>query len=472
MTIFYQWSANAKISFLIGFFLLFLTISIARAQHQEIAHAPDNAAASRAGIAAEMEYSLMHELLNPWYPKAVDKRHGGFLSDFSSDFKPVGPHDKMIVTQARHTWVNAKAAQRYPAVKEYLENARHGFLFLKNTMWDKTYGGFHTLVDRKGKPKKGSFADKEAYGNAFAIYALAAYYKASGDPEALDLARKTFLWLEKFSHDPVHKGYFQRLHRNGAPVARTPSTPPLSRDGYKDQNSSIHLLEAFTELYEVWPDPLLKERLYEILTVIRDTIVTPKGNLTLFLQPDWTPVSFVDSSKQVILQHAAIDHISFGHDVETAYLLFEASHILGLREDTATLNIGKKMVDHALQNGWDAAVGGFYDQGYYFKGDDKLSIIKDTKNWWAQAEGLNSLLLMANLYPDDPTRYFDKFTQLWQYVKTYLIDHEHGEWYDSGLDKDPEAKARKKGHIWKAAYHSYRSLTNCIRELQTPTPPR
>lgn len=228
------------------------------------------------------------------------------------------------------------------------------------------------------------------------------------------------------------------------------------------------MLEAFTELYQVWPDPLLRERLQEILLLIRDTITTRKGYLVLFLTPDWKPVSFADSSEEVILKHRNLDHVSFGHDVETAYLMLEASHVLGLKNDTTTLRIAKKMVDHALRNGWDDKTGGFYDEGYYFKNKEGITIIRDTKNWWAQAEGLNALLLMADLYPDDEMHYFSKFETLWKYTDTYLIDHENGDWFAGGLDKQPEMKTALKGHIWKAFYHQYRSLANCIDRLKTP----
>ena len=63
----------------------------------------------RLEIAMAMENSLQTELLNRWYPQAVDSQHGGFLSTFTYDFKPTGPQDKFIVTQARHTWTTAKA---------------------------------------------------------------------------------------------------------------------------------------------------------------------------------------------------------------------------------------------------------------------------------------------------------------------------------------------------------------------------
>lgn len=422
-------------------------------------------------IAAEMEHSLQKELLNCWYPQAMDTARGGFLSTFTYNFKPTGEQDKMIVTQARHTWSNAKASQRYPEIPYYKTGARHGFQFLKNVMWDKTNGGFFTLVDRKGNVKERSESPKEAYGNAFAIYALSAYYNASHDTAALQLAKTAFLWMEKHSHDPVHKGYFQHLQRDGTPVKRDETVPSTSDIGYKDQNSSIHLLEALTELYSVWPDPLVRERLQEMLFLIRDRITAPRGYLILFLQPDWTPVSFKDSSEASILKHHHLDHVSFGHDVETAYLMLEASHILGIRNDVKTLTIARKMVDHALMNGWDKRNGGFYDEGYYFKNSAGIRIIRDTKNWWAQAEGLNTLLMMADLFPKDKMLYYQKFKQLWAYCKTYLIDHEFGDWYQGGLDKEPQRKKDLKGHIWKANYHQYRALATCIDRLRDKPSP-
>ena len=417
-------------------------------------------------IANQMEYSLKNELLNKWYPQCMDSVNGGFLSTFTYDFKPHGPQDKFIVTQARHTWTTAKAYELYPSSTYYLDCSRHGFQFLKNVMWDKTYGGFYNLVDRQGNVKSAN-VPKDAYGNAFGIYALAAYYHASKDTAGLNFAKEAFLWMERHSHDPVHKGYFQHLNRDGSVIPRHLSTPSNSDLGYKDQNSSIHLLEAFTELYSVWPDQLVKERLEEMLKLIRDKITTEKGYLTLFLTPDWKPIDFRDSSENFIRSHKNLDHVSFGHDVETAFLMLEASHALGLKNDQKTMQVAKRMVDHALRNGWDNNLGGFYDEAYYFKGRDTITIILDSKNWWAQAEGLNTLLLMADHFPDDPMNYYEKFKKLWNYAHTYLIDHEHGDWYERGLDKSPQQKTGLKGHIWKGTYHHFRSLSNCINRLRS-----
>jgi mannobiose 2-epimerase len=378
----------------------------------------------------------------------------------------------MIVSQARHTWTPAKAAHFYPNEAVYRSTAQHGFTFLRDVMWDKTHGGFYTWVERSGKPKKDEY--KTAYGNAFGIYALAAYYQLTGDTSALNLAKTAFHWLEKNSHDPKQKGYFQHLTQEGKPVTTAiPSATGANKEiGYKDQNSSIHLLEAFTELYTVWPDELVRERLQEMFLLIRDKIVTEKGYLTLFLTPEWQPVSYRDSSETARKANYSLDHVSFGHDVETAYLLLEASHTLGMKHDQKTMQIAKKMVDHALANGWDNEVGGFYDRGYYFKGKDKIDIIHDAKNWWTQAEALNTLLLMADEFPQDPHNYYSKFEKQWSYIQKYLLDTKHGGWYAGGLDKEPKQATGSKAHAWKACYHESRSLMNCLQRLRPDkTPP-
>ena len=447
--------SNLKLILFLLFVNLACTSSEGENQIQEL----------RNSLADELDDNLTNSVLASWYPKAMDTVNGGYYSSFTYDFKLAENQDKMIVTQARHTWTNAKAALRYPEVDYYKKGAKHGFEFLRDKLWDQEKGGFYWLVDQKGNVKDDS--TKTAYGNAFGIYGLAAYYEQSNDPDGLDLAKKAFYWLDSNAHDPVFKGYFQHLDRSGKPQLRQPNTSSTSNFGYKDQNSSIHILEAFTELYQVWPDPLLKSRLVEMLYLTRDQIVTEKGSLTLFLYQDWTPVSFSDSSEAVIQKHHLLDHVSFGHDVETAYLMLEASHVLGIEKDSLTHQIAKKMVDHALDQGWDSEVGGFYDEGYYFK--DGYRVTHKTKNWWAQAEGLNALLLMADLYPEDKHDYFEKFQNLWEYTDSYLIDHEFGDWYSGGLDEQPDLRYVNKGNIWKSVYHHYRSLDQSIQMLRKNT---
>lgn len=419
-------------------------------------------------ILQEMEKSLKIELLNAWYPITVDTVHGGYLSNFAYDWQPDGLQDKFLVSQARHVWTSSAVAMFYND-DHYRKIAEHGFHFLKDKMWDSKYGGFYLLRNRQGDSIQRNYGDnKSAYSNAFAIYALANYFVVSGDSSALELAQKTFFWLEKYSHDPEYKGYFDLMKQDGSRYEKTDAKlnrHQLFAAGLKDQNSSIHLLEAFTELYRVWPDTLLRERLVEMLTLIRDTITTEKGYLTLYLERDWTSVSFRDSSEEVRSANYMLDHVSFGHDVETAYLMLEASHVLGINPKTKTLAVAKKMVDHALATGWDDQNGGFYYQGYYLNNSDTITIIDNVKTWWVQDEGLNALLLMATLFPKEK-KYKDAFKKQWAYMKKYLIDHQYGGWYTEGLDNSPDKQFTPKAYGWKVNYHDARALINCIKMLR------
>ena len=398
------------------------------------------------------------DLLRTWYPRVVDEEFGGYLSDFNADWEEEGPQRKMIVTQARHVWTASQAAMRYPDEPMFLEVAKHGVDFLGDRMWDDENGGFYTLVSQEGEPiLEGGNALKTAYGNAFGIYGLAAYAKASEDPNALEFAQKAFRWLDEHSHDPEYGGYFQNLQQDGS-VMLPYRVPP------KDQNSSIHLLEAFTALYDVWPDATVRDRLEEMLLLVRDTMVQNEQYLQLYFEADWSPISYQDSLPAVREANYWMDHVSVGHDVETAFLMLEATHALGI-DDARTLEVGKSMVDHALDVGWDDQYGGFYDIVYYLPGDTEATVIEDTKTWWAQAEGLNSLLLMHTLYPDHVPSYYSQFETLWSYANSFLIDEQRGGWYSGGIDKEPERYDYAKSHIWKGSYHTVRSLMHCADML-------
>jgi mannobiose 2-epimerase len=164
----------------------------------------------------------------------------------------------------------------------------------------------------------------------------------------------------------------------------------------------------------------------------------------------------------------SLDHVSFGHDYETAFLMLEASHALGIENDTRTLTVAKQMLDHAMENGWDRDLGGFFDGGYYLEGSDRCTIVKSTKTWWPQAEALNTLLIFSRIFPEN-ARYREFFEKQWEYVDTYVLDHRNGDWYEGGLDKEPSCATAPKGHMWKCSYHTGRALMNCIALLSNET---
>ncbi len=450
--------------FLAAMCLIGLT-SCSRSEDTQRVRPMSEAETNRDTIAREMQQVLDTEEAR-WYPLSLDTVNGGYFSDINARWELQGKQNKMIVTQARHVWSASNTAMFDGNKDFFLPIAAHGVKFLRDVMWDKEYGGFFELVDRTGEVAGQSGPPvKTAYGNAFAIYGLAAYYLASGDTAALGLAKKTFLWMEHHSHDPQYGGYFQYISREGVPF-----TESYNRIPPKDQNSMIHILEALTELSRAWPEALVRKRLGEMLSLIRDTVVTPEGYLTLFFRRDWTPVSYRDSSEESRERNFEFDHVSFGHDVETAYLMLEASHALGIKNDTLTLMVGKRMDDHALRNGWDTARGGIYDGGYYFAGQNRCTIVRRTKEWWSQVEALNSFLMMSTSFPRDTMNYYGKFCAQWNYCKNYLIDAEFGGWYWGGTDIVPDDRRLPKGTIWKADYHTSRGMINCIRRLEGKAP--
>ncbi|MBN1302448.1 MAG: AGE family epimerase/isomerase [Melioribacteraceae bacterium] len=412
---------------------------------------------------------LTSKLLYKWYPICIDSEKGGYFTNLTYDFKIMDEQPKMLVTQARHIWTASKSA-KFLSKREFIKYAEHGYKFLKTCMWDNQSGGLYQMrsMDCGLSDCEGFFDEKRTYGNAFAVYGLAALFAETANKEVLDFAQKIYYWIEEYAYDPEFGGYFQFLTADNEIFNINSKYKTKASDavevGYKDQNSSIHLLEAYTELYHVWKDPGLKKQLSALLRLIRDTIAHPDGYLRLFFDKKWNPVSFREESRDIIQKNFRLDHVSFGHDYETAFLMLEASHALGIDNDVLTLNKAKKMLDHAIDNGWDNSSAGFFDEGYYFDESDKCEIVKKTKTWWAQIEGLNALLIFSKIFPDEK-KYSGLFFEMWEYIITYLIDHEQGDFYWGSLEKEPAQKTEPKGSIWKCTYHTARSLMNCILVL-------
>jgi mannobiose 2-epimerase len=403
-------------------------------------------------LAAETDAMLHGDVLNVWFPRTVDQENGGFRSNFSRDWQPTLSEGKFSVFQGRMTWIAAQVVMRRPELRaQYLPIVQHGVEYLNNVLWDKQYGGFYWGLDDNGQISPIYTDGKELYGISFGLYGAAAAYQATHDPKALELAQKTFRWMEEHAHDAKNGGYFEWLTRDGKVVEGDPNRVtlqgvPLAEFpiGYKSMNTHIHLLESFTQLYEVWKDATLRQRLEELLAINRDKICVQPGVMNLYFTNDWRAIP---------------GHDSYGHDVETAYLMLEAEDVLGQGYDPRTEHIAKMLVDHALAYGWDETYGGFYREGTTFgKPEDKL------KEWWVQMEGLNSLLLMHEKYAQQTDVYFKTFQRQWRVIRNYQTDHKfHGVYEMVGADGNPVNA--NKGRIWKAAYHDGRALLNVNERL-------
>lgn len=403
-------------------------------------------------FAGEMDATLNRDILEVWFPRTVDIDHGGFRSNFSREWKPFGKESKFSVFQGRMTWISSQIVLRKPELKEeYLPYVTHGIDYLIGILWDKEKGGFYWGLSETGEVSPYYTDGKQLYGMSFAIYGLASAFQASEDPRALEYAQKGFHWMEEHAHDGTNGGYFEYLTRDGRPYEAHPETgtvefTPISRfpSGYKSMNTHIHLLESFSQLYEVWKDDLLKRRIEELLAIIRDKVCVDPGAMNLYFTNAW---------------QAFPDHDSYGHDVEAAYLMLEAEDVLGHGHDPRTERMARMLLDHSLYYGWDEKLGGFYRDGTTTGGpESKL------KEWWVEFEGLNALLLMHERYGKQTDVYFKAFQRQWDFIKKYQIDSEfHGVYEMIGADGTPAVNV--KGRIWKGAYHDGRALLNVSERL-------
>ena len=286
----------------------------------QLADAPTaDAAALRANL-ARIEAELQNDILPFWLQHTRDRKRGGFYGEITNDLTVEEDEPRGALLTSRILWTFSAAYRQYndPAC---LEMARWAYDDLLARFWDKEQGGLYWSVKADGKPDD---TDKKIYGQAFGIYALAEYHRATGDRAPLDRAIELYRTVESHSHDHAHRGYFEEFNR--AWKRQSGSFRGLvSAPGPKSQNTHLHVMEAYANLLRVWPDPELRANLNDLVDVMMTRVLNPANHhLRLFLADDWTPRS---------------DDISFGHDIEFSWLLLETAEVLGdQRSDRADKN--------------------------------------------------------------------------------------------------------------------------------------
>ena len=391
---------------------------------------------------------LVKELTTGWYPRALDRELGGFHQNLARDWSARPDENRFLVYQARMTWTAAAFARYSRGHRdEYAGYARRGVEYLDRVMRDGESGGFHWVLDARGKvdPRLGD--EKHVYGTAFVLYAASAAFEATGDDLAIKVARDAFNWLEGHAHDEAHGGYFEASRRDGTPILHWDESAPVARRvdrlgvyyGFKSMNAHIHILEALAGFSRVEKTAAVGRRLREVRDLVRDRIAAEPGALNLYLTRDW---------------QATPAHDSFGHDVETAYLLAEAADAAGEPDDPRTWHTARRLVDHALDWGWDREHGGFYYKGEAFGGE----AFDTHKDWWTQAEGLNALLLMHTKFGATTDRYWEAFLKEWGFIERHLIDPVHGGWYQGTTREGELIGDGAKASQWKANYHTARAM--------------
>ncbi len=382
--------------------------------------------------------SLWDDLIDHWFPRCIDPR-GGFHQDFNRDWSPGPPAPHFVVFQARMTWVAATLAEERP---EFHEVAAHGVEELKR------------FVEPNGAVKWTSEAEqRHVYGASFVIYALAAACRASGSASALELAKRVFARMESHLHDKEHGGYFEFTDSAGRREewrGHSPSSQTVQADAIgtpyamKSQNSHLHILEAFTELALVWPDPLLRQRLAEVIDILQSNLLSPEGSLYGIALPDWTPQPWP---------------VSYGHNIEAAHLLLSASEALYGKATLETEDAAARLCNHTLKHGMDWEQGGIFNSGTNEGPSDR------SKVWWVQGEALLGFARTRTLAEVDQSECERALLTTWNWIQQHQIDAEFGGWHDTIPPDGSAAGDGRKGHPWKAAYHDGRALLFTSRML-------
>ncbi|SDZ33872.1 mannobiose 2-epimerase [Evansella caseinilytica] len=386
----------------------------------------------------EIETHLLEDILPFWKTNVVDHFSDGFHGYIFYDLSINHESEKGCILHSRILWAFSAAYMKWKA-EDDLAVATRAFNYIKSFFQDREYGGFYWSLDREGKPLE---SKKHIYNQAFVIYGLTEYYRASGNEEALEMAKELFHLIEKLGYDRKNKGYLEAFNREW----NTDEDLRLSAKDMnvkKTMNSHLHILEAYTNLYRVWKEPLLKARLEELFDVVMEKVLNQEtGHYRLFFNETWEPQA---------------DIVSYGHDIEGSWLMTEAVEVLEDRERAEKLKpLAVKMVDGCVKDG-------LQEDGSLINESEHGVVIDADRIWWVQAESMVGFLNAYQLTNDE--RYLECFLYSWRYVKTFLIDPDHGEWYWKLSPENEVDKSMPIVEPWKGPYHNGRACLESIERL-------
>ena len=402
----------------------------------------DLAASARESWARRFRAELLDNILPFWMRHAVDHVNGGFYGTVTNDLRVLNDVPRSAVVCARILWTYATAQRLFPC-EAYLQMARHAYDYLTHRFWDQEHGGVYWLIDAQGQPVNDR---KHAYAQAFTIYALAEFYRATREPESLRLAQQLFGLLEAHTHDRVHGGNIEGCGRAWDQLAdmRLGDQEPNCR---KSMNTMLHVMEAYTNLARVWDAPTLRTALDGILRVHLDHIIdAQRGHLRLFFDDDWRALSGADTYGH---------EISYGHDIEASWLLVEAAEVLGDKE------LLRRSREAAVKIAETVLTEGQYSDGRLLAapaGKDGADV-----EWWVPAEAVVGFYNAFQL--SSQPRFADASRSNWDFIEAKLVDRVHGDWFKR-LDRSgiPVATSPKVGP-WECPYHHSRCCFEMLARL-------
>jgi mannobiose 2-epimerase len=385
-----------------------------------------------------VEAELVNGILPFWLKHTIDNQRGGFIGRIKSDLTLEPEAEKGLILNARILWTFARVYRVYRDPL-HLATAKRAYDYLIRYFLDSGFGGYYWMLDCDGRP---TAPRKQIYGQAFTIYALAEYFHASGDAEALHAALNLFQKLEAAGHDPARGGYFEVYNRDWS-LAADQRLSEVDMDEKRSMNTHLHLLEAYAALLHVHEDPTVRARLRELIEIFLDRILDPATHhFQLFFDEEWRPQSKI---------------ISFGHDIEGSWLLVEAAEILGEPELLARVRrAAVEMAQAVYVQAIDTDGGLLYEA-------DPQGIHDSDKHWWPQAEAVVGFLNAHQISGAD--HFLVAACRSWAFIERKIIDRQNGEWHWLVSRDGLPGLTQDKVGPWKCPYHNARACIEVIERL-------
>jgi cellobiose epimerase len=387
-----------------------------------------------------IERELHGNLLPFWRERSLDHIYGGFVAEMANDGALNARAPKGLILNARLLWTFSALYRELADMRDFAL-ARRAFDCLKTCFRDRECGGYVWRVDQDGSVLDSS---KKIYGQAFCIYALSEYHRATGDGNALRAAAMLCSLIEQHAHDTALGGYIEVLARDWSPAGDM-RLSEKDMDVAKSMNNHLHILEAYTNLYRSWPDAIVAERLQELIGLFGSKMLTPAGHFNLFFDKDWKVRS---------------NSYTYGHDIEGAWLLCDAAEVLGDKDLLRQVSLWTVRIANSV-----AAEAIDQEGGLAYEGRGG-TVIDSGREWWLQAEAILGFWYAYRITKDE--RYAEIAARLWDFIQRRVVDHVHGEWFwrifaDGSVDqKEPKISE------WKDPYHGIRMCLKMLRVLEDP----
>ncbi len=385
----------------------------------------------------ELRTELENNILPYWTKYTVDNMNGGFFGRVNNENIVDITANKGSVLNARILWTFSAAYNvlKSPDLKPI---ATRAYQYIQDNFVDKTYGGVYWLLDYTGKPVD---THKQIYALAFTMYGFAEYYKASGNKDSLKSAIDLYKVIEERAFDQNYKGYFEAFQRDWN-IIDDQRLSDKDMNVEKTMNTHLHVLEAYSTLYDIWPDAELRNKIEHLIEVFLKHIVNQEtGHFNMFMETDWKVVS---------------GKLSYGHDVEGAWLLQEAAEKIDNPQMLENVKeVAIKMTDAALL-GVDS-MGGLYADYIPDMGNET------EREWWTMAEGVVGCVNAYEISHDK--KYLDAAFGFWDFIKKFQIDNIYGEWFYRVDEETKPILSYDKVGQWKCPYHNSRMCLEIMRRV-------